>query len=262
MSNELASMDECLKWGELAKKAAFVPQAMTPQQAAIIVEYGREMGIPPIQALKMMSFIQGKLCMEVQMQLALARKVGVTIKSVESTATFCKVTLIRGSEEVSTEYTIEQAKNAGLVREGSTWIKHPTDMLWARACGRGLKRIASDAVLGLLSPDEAEEIAFSEPISNAKPYVEMPKEKVIIAEITEPEKPIEPKAKEKISYTDEDVANLFKAIQASVNTDELSKIWKENLPLIKVVPAEIKKQLTECKDIQKQNLTSILKAEA
>lgn len=175
------------------------------------------------------------------------------------------ITIYRKDRKYPFKHTVYFNEFARRKKDGSlmkNWATMPVFMLEKVVIAQGFRMCFPDEMGGLpYIEEEIQEIILNEEKGNAKPYVEMPKEKIINVEITEPEKPTEPKAKE-ISYTDEDVANLFKAIQASVNTDELSKIWKENLPLIKVVPAEIKKQLTECKDIQKQNLTSILKAEA
>lgn len=163
------------EWALMAMQAGIVAPGTNPFQAKAIIRVGQEIGVQPFQALRCMVFIKGKLTMAVQMQLALARKSGVIVQKLESDNAKCTVTLKRGEESITTEYSIEDAKSAGLLKElkpcviencyckgdplyhGTNWHKYPRQMLRWRAIGDCLRLIAPDLVMGMLSPDEAEE---------------------------------------------------------------------------------------------------------
>jgi hypothetical protein len=90
--------------------------------------------------------------------VALGRAKGVRVVALNETEGACDVTLKRGEETVSTRYTLEDARKAGLIRNGSSWEKYPRQMLRWRAIGDALRIIAPDATAGFLSPEEAESI--------------------------------------------------------------------------------------------------------
>ncbi|OYT72741.1 MAG: hypothetical protein CFK49_10770 [Armatimonadetes bacterium JP3_11] len=151
-------LQQLKEWADFARQAGIVPRDLNPYQVMTIIEAGREVGIPPLQALRSISIINGRVVMSVQLQLALARAKGVRVVALTETEGACDVTLKRGEETVSTRYTLEDARKAGLIRNGSSWEKYPRQMLRWRAIGDGLRIIAPDATAGFLSPEEAESI--------------------------------------------------------------------------------------------------------
>lgn len=149
------------QWGALAKKARIIPLEMNEFQAAVIVQTGRELGLQPLQSLRNMSFINGRVTMSVQLQLALARAGGVRTRGdnwLQEKDNECTVTLERGTEKVTCKYTLDDAKKAGLVRPSGSYDKYTRQMLRWRAIGDALRLIAPDLVMGLLSPEEAASI--------------------------------------------------------------------------------------------------------
>ena len=161
MSDELAKTETKMtlgQWGDFATASGIVPTGTSKHQAMGIVQAGKEMGLQPLQSLRTMNFIKGRLAMKVELQLAMARHKGVTMGKCEGDNKKCTVTLKRGEEEVTCEYTIEDGKTAGLVSTGGNWAKYPRQMLRWRAIGDALRLIAPDIVLGLLSPEEAESL--------------------------------------------------------------------------------------------------------
>jgi hypothetical protein len=134
-----------------------IPPDINDPQAMIIIAAGQEMGLQPLQALRTMSFIRGRLCMTVQLQLAMARqRAGVRIETLEETAdgNAVTVTLVRDGERVTVTYTLDDAERAGLADQRN-WRLYPRQMLRWRAIGDALRIIAPDVVMGLLDPEEA-----------------------------------------------------------------------------------------------------------
>lgn len=181
MANEMAVKDDVHyieSWATFAEQAGLVPQGTNKYQAMAIVQAGREMGLQPLQSLRTMNFIKGRLVMSVQLQLALAKNTkNVTVKSLEEGEGFCKVALGRNDETITCEYTIDDAQKAGLVKPDGNWQKYGRQMLRWRAIGDALKIICPDLVMGLLSSEEAGNIeCFAPSVPNNKPEVKSPQE--------------------------------------------------------------------------------------
>ena len=180
------------EWGTFAQLAGLIPAETTQPQAMAIIQAGKEMGLQPLQSLRSMSFIRGRLTMSVQLQLAMAKQKGVKIVEMEEEEGYCKVTLQKDEEHITCTYTIEDAKKAGLIRADGPYDKYRRQMLRWRAIGDCLRIISPDSIMGLLSPEEAESI---EPFSVApqidkkdiKPIVSSPQTKTKPAPQTETE---------------------------------------------------------------------------
>jgi len=141
----------------MARAAGMIPPDINDPQAMIIIAAGQEMGLQPLQSLRTMSFIRGRLTMTVQLQLALSRqRAGVRVETLEESAdgTAVTVTLVRDGERVTVTYTLADARRAGLADQRN-WRLYPRQMLRWRAIGDALRIIAPDVVMGLLDPDEA-----------------------------------------------------------------------------------------------------------
>jgi len=128
-----------------------------PTQAIAIVEFGRELGIPPMQALQMMAIVNGKLCVQSQLLLALFRKYGGEIEILESTAERCRIKIKRPEgKEYEEEFTIQEAERLGLTTK-KNWKQQPENMLFWRAVAKAIRRYAPDLVLGVYTIEEMSE---------------------------------------------------------------------------------------------------------
>ena len=151
---EVAEVD---KWGEFAKKSGVLPSNCNQFQAAAIVQTGRELGLAPMQSIRSMCFVNGRLTMSVQLQLALAKNKGVKITNLTEKEDSCTVTLERDGEKVTCEFNAADAKKAGLDTKDN-WKKYGKQIYRWRAIGDALRLIAPDLVMGLLDPIEASSI--------------------------------------------------------------------------------------------------------
>lgn len=61
------------------------------------------------------------------------------------------------NENLHIEYTLEEAKAAGLVKAKSAWEKHPAAMLRARLISRAVRMLCPAATLGMYAPEELDE---------------------------------------------------------------------------------------------------------
>lgn len=130
-----------------------------------------EMGLPLMQAMRGMYYVQGKIGLEGHLMDALAiQRCGVSKTVREQSLERCAMTLHRdGWDDLEVEYAMEDAIRAGLVHEveedgtvrssKSPWKQHPKEMLYWRCLSKGLKQIAPDYFGGVYHVDEMEEVA-------------------------------------------------------------------------------------------------------
>jgi hypothetical protein len=171
-----------------------------------IIEYGRELGIPPVAALNTMAIVNGRLTMEAKALLAVAHdRAAVTWKVETLTAKGCIMVFSRpGFEPVKVSFDETDAKAAGLLGKDN-WKNYAKDMYFARTASRGVRQIAPDAVLGLYAIEEMQDIIL--PAEGEVKEAEVVKEKAAEPVKKAKEKPKEePKPESKPEPTELDKA--------------------------------------------------------
>ena len=109
----------------------------------------RELGIPPMAAInKGINLINGQTEISARQMAALILRQGHIIRKIESTPEKCTLLGIRANngEQDEETFTLEEAKQAGLIREGGNWKKWPKDMLYARCLSRLARRLFADII--------------------------------------------------------------------------------------------------------------------
>lgn len=133
-------------------------QAMA--KALTIAQKGKELGIPPLQAFSSITVIKGKPCLSAELMLALcyqriANFSAAFITPPEKATQECTIVMKRGHGQPQTfRFTMEDAKNAGLLAPGSAWQKYPAAMLRARVISAACRAVAPDAIMGCYTPEE------------------------------------------------------------------------------------------------------------
>jgi hypothetical protein len=174
-------------------ESGLFPNVRNVAGAITVIEYGRELGIPPVCALQTMVIIRGKLTMEAKAMLAVAsNRAGVSWKIIKLDDTGCTMSFMRpGFDPAPVSFTYDEAKAAGLT-DKDNWKLYRQDMLFARCASRGVRRIAPDAVLGLYSTEEMRDVEAIE-----KMKIKVPSDQEIIeTEKAEKAKKEEPKEEE------------------------------------------------------------------
>lgn len=135
-----------------------------PQNMIVVVMSGAELGIPPMQSLRLYHLMDG-----------VPRLSSEGIRSIVIVSPDCEyfepqtmselastwIGKRRGRPEKSVTWTIERAKKAGLVdrknRDGSpgNWMKYPEEMLNARASAQLARLVWPHIAAGLISREEA-----------------------------------------------------------------------------------------------------------
>ena len=137
------------------------PDVRSADAAFAVMLAGAELGAKPMQALRSLSIVKGKVSLTADFTVALCVRSPVCewMRCIETTperATY--ETKRRGHPEPSRlSWTIAQAQTAGLTGS-QTWRSHPAAMLRARCASALARSVYPDLVAGVYDPDEAAEI--------------------------------------------------------------------------------------------------------
>lgn len=151
-------------------RAGIVPAAFRdkPDDMIVVVMSGAEVGLPPMQSLRLYHIIEGVPRIGAEG----IRAIVVSHPSCEylefKTSSEAEVTWIGkrvGRPEKSITWTLARAQKAGLLGK-ATWQKSPEDMLNARASMQLCRLIWPDVAAGLISREEALDGDFIETTSN------------------------------------------------------------------------------------------------
>jgi hypothetical protein len=157
----------------LAKSGVVPRHAGTPEAAVAIMLQGRELGISPMQALRTIYMIEGKLTLSADLMAALIYKRcgDNALRVKERTAERCAIEYKRPDwpEAAEMVWTIQQARDANLTGKDN-WKKYPAAMLFSRCVSAIAHTAFQDVIMGLYTPDEAEEIAETEKPAATKTY--------------------------------------------------------------------------------------------
>jgi 5'-3' exonuclease len=154
---EPQSMNQAVQLAQLLFKARLFSAYGTPEAVLSTVLSGRELGLSAMASLRAFHVVEGKPTMAADALRALVLKSGKakTFRCTERTASAATFTTTReGEEPMELRYTIEEAQAAGLVKNGGSWTKNPSDMLVARASSKLARLVYPDVVAGLYSPEE------------------------------------------------------------------------------------------------------------
>lgn len=145
--------------GAMARSGLFA--AKSPEQAVVILMTGMELGLAPAQAMRGIYVVQNRPVLSADMMVAIckaAKDVCCFFRLVETTDTKATYETQRVGDPEPTRltFTMEDAKRAKLSGK-EIWQAYPAPLLRAR-CSSGLARaVYPDLLLGLYTPEEAED---------------------------------------------------------------------------------------------------------
>ena len=145
---------ELVQAGSQMVKTGFLPDHIrTGEQFAAIVLTGREMGIPPMRAIRSLGIIKGNVTEKADSQLARFKESGgrAEFETLDDTKAVLHLTHPNGDKHSET-WTAEDSKKAGLT--GGNHSKFPRAMLRSRCITAALKSIGWAGAVGNYDPDE------------------------------------------------------------------------------------------------------------
>lgn len=127
----------------------------TPEAAAAIMLMAHELGFGLTTSFNNFHFIGGKPVLSPKGAMALIHRSGQLVSmKIDRTPDSCTVTMTRRSGVSHTEtYTLADAEQAGLIRDGGPWVRQPRNMLQWRAIGNCVNILFPDIIAGLYTAD-------------------------------------------------------------------------------------------------------------
>jgi hypothetical protein len=164
-SLEPTTIQEAMRFSEILASSTMVPRDFQgkPGNVLVAIQWGREVGLGPLQALQNIAVINGRPSIWGDAALALVRG-HPDCASVQEGAEgegdarhgWCEVTR-RGEQPQRRTFSIADAKRAGLWGKSGPWTQYPDRMLQLRARGFAIRDVFPDALRGVLTREEAED---------------------------------------------------------------------------------------------------------
>ena len=156
-----ANMDQAMKMADMLANSNMVPKAYKGHSGDTLVAMmmGAELGLNPIQSLQNIATINGRPAVWGDAMLALVQN-HPAFRSIEESfdpesVTATCIVLRKGSKPHTQTYSQQDADKAGLWGKQGPWQQHPKRMLAMRARGFALRNQFADALLGLITAEEA-----------------------------------------------------------------------------------------------------------
>lgn len=131
----------------------------SPEQAAIVMLMGAELGFNLTAAFSYIDMIEGKPALKPVGALALLHRSHLVDIKITDEPNACTVWMKRRDTgfEYSCRYTMDDAQKAGLVKSKGAWETYQANMLRARAIGFCARVVAPDVLAGLYLTSDLEQ---------------------------------------------------------------------------------------------------------
>jgi hypothetical protein len=189
------TLDEAMRFSDMLAKSSMVPKAYQgkPEDVLVAVQWGKELGLAPLQALQNIACINGKPSVYGDAAMALVQNSPVCEnieEFIESEGTpnptaVC-VAHRKNRTPITARFSVEDAKRAGLWGKQGPWTAYPKRMLQMRARGFALRDAFPDVLKGLITVEEANDYpdeakpALRQPMRNPLDALAAPKEPEIV----------------------------------------------------------------------------------
>jgi hypothetical protein len=161
------NFQEAVHFAKMLAQSAMVPKDYVgkPENVMVALQWGAEVGLGPLQALNGISIINGRPALWGDAALALVRghaacewiKEGVEGEG-DARHGFCEVKRKGSPQAERRTFSMADAKRAGLAGKSGPWQQYPDRMLQLRARGFAIRDVFPDALRGVITAEEAQDI--------------------------------------------------------------------------------------------------------
>lgn len=160
---EPRSLEEAFKFAEMLADSSMVPRDFQgkPGNVLVAMQWGRELGLAPLQSLQSIAVINGRPALWGDAVLGLVRATGELDYFEEGTRGegdaregYCVIER-RGRPRQVYVFSVADAKRAQLWTKQGPWTTYPDRMLKLRARGFGLRDEFTDVLRGIITIEEA-----------------------------------------------------------------------------------------------------------
>lgn len=173
---ELTDMDSLVRFSGAVARSGLAPKGIEKQEAIFVaIQMGLEVGMSPMAALQNIAVINGRPSIWGDAQLAIVRRTGDLehfeewyeqggqrlprnpVKPTDDTTAVCRVKR-KGYPAAEGSFSVADAKAAGLWGKSGPWTQYWSRMLKHRARSFNLRDQFGDALKGMLSAEEAQDL--------------------------------------------------------------------------------------------------------
>lgn len=227
------TFDDAYRLAQCAAASGTVPSGhdQTAEAITMVVLYGLELGISPIQSIQGITKINGKFCIYGDLVPALLWSHGFDIDQTiegegDNMKAVCTITRPNG-KKVTRTFSVAQAKVAGLWGKAGPWKQFPERMLGWRALGFAKSDGAADVMRGMsiveveqdvtpLGTDKSPVLAVPTDIDDGLPAE---------ATTTEPTTEAEGNQDGPLPNPEQYLAHLETQLKEAESRDEFVEIW-------------------------------------
>ncbi len=158
-----SSLAEAMEFAGMMSKSSIVPKDYqnNPGNVLVAIQWGMEIGLQPLQSMQSIAVINGRPSIWGDAMLALVRSSGL-LESINEDVTDSKAVCTikrRGEQEVVREFSMQDAKQAGLTGKQGPWAQYPKRMLQMRARAFALRDVFPDVLRGVHVAEEAQDMS-------------------------------------------------------------------------------------------------------
>jgi hypothetical protein len=163
------NIQEAMELARMLASSSMVPKnyANKPDDTLVAMMMGAELRLNPIQSLQNIAVINGRPAIYGDALLALMQNHpsfgGIKETFDDSTMSASCTVWRKGGERHTQIFSQADAKTAGLWGKSGPWTQYPKRMLQWRARGFAIRSQFADALAGLITQDEAEDLTTAEP---------------------------------------------------------------------------------------------------
>ncbi|MFL6427861.1 MAG: hypothetical protein ACJ71S_06425 [Acidobacteriaceae bacterium] len=155
---EPTTLKEAWEFSEIVAKSELAPKDYRgkPANVLVAIQFGKELGVPPMQALQGIAVVNGRPAVWGDLMWALVTN-HPDFEDSEEVVTEDRATVTltrRGRKPVTDTFTLADAKLAGLLGN-AVWKTYPKRMLLWRARTFAARTLFPDALKGMISVEEA-----------------------------------------------------------------------------------------------------------
>ena len=196
---QFSDMDGMVRFAGAVVKSGLAPKSMARvEQVFIALQMGMEVGLSPMQAVQNIAVINGKPSIYGDGALALAMGTG-RVEDFEERidgegdkrGATCTVKRKGVATPTVITFSVADAKTAGLWGKSGPWKQFPNRMLQMRARGFALRNAFPDALHGLITAEEAQDMPNSSPVAPMPKRHEEAREAIVVEVEPEPAPPVE-----------------------------------------------------------------------
>ena len=165
------NIDEAMNLASMICNSQLCPKnyQRKPEDTLVAMMMGNELGLNPLQAIQNIAVINGRPSIYGDALMALVQNHpafgGVSESFDDSSMTAICIVHRKGGDKHEQRFSQADAQNAGLWGKQGPWTQYPKRMLAMRARGFALRNQFADALAGLITREEAEDMPVEREIN-------------------------------------------------------------------------------------------------